>query len=857
MKRKNKDGIIFDNTVYLSEANKRSFPLYMRLLQLLAVLSSSYCFITILIRCFNLEVLKSLLLGGIILMGCVFFIFIIYSEYDLIKLIFVTVIYGGMFYFLFEHIKNGFYLLENAIIECAGNYYGFPIFRFVAEYTTAERDLTLLLIMILIPMTGIFALSLLRGKLNWLCYIIMLIPVAVSFAMGVTPPEVHLIAYILIFLFLSISNGSLQAADNSRNKYGKVQKSMIYRINIRSASVVCILSLLLFFVLKLLVPVDKYNNYNEIHDAKLKIQNFMTDFSIEEVSDKIADVKWNIRSDRLTSSGGLSLGELGRVDQVIYDETEHLHVKAPLKSVLEGIYLKGYVGSVYTGDSWKTHTREFRKNYEEFMADVSGDYFEPAIGSSILLNHYPFRFFTHKGRIGITYKKANKHFVYAPYFSDFKEKDGVRFEYDLAITSDKELKIGTYDYFYNLIDGINDNFLKNYDIFQNGISIDSDLYEYKKNEEKYRSFVYETYTKLPENGLDRLKNDFSKEAIGQDAENLVDAILYIKNYLDSNTRYTLSPGRLPKGKDFVEYFLYENKLGYCAHYASAGALMLRAMGYPARYVEGYAIGRSDLTNSSSIYLGETGGEDSIVEVTVKDYNAHAWVEVYYDGFGWIPLEFTAVSGMEDMVDIIADIDGYTQAVINEIPTVPPTQAPPSPSPTEEEPKEEIIPTPQPESLQEIKDQNDSDLVIEDDKPTTSPKRYLTVLPVIIMAGVILYFQLNKNRKNANINESFSMKALRLYEKIERLFIIGNLLPKKTKCLEENEEYVKKHLDKTPIIEFEKFMNTVKKARFGKTSISFEEYLDVKLFYNTLHDRIYNNLSREKRIYLKILSLIKI
>ena len=120
------------------------------------------------------------------------------------------------------------------------------------------------------------------------------------------------------------------------------------------------------------------------------------------------------------------------------------------------------------------------------------------------------------------------------------------------------------------------------------------LSQFIKNEEQYRSFVYETYTKLPQEGLDRLKNDFSKEAVGKEAENLADAITYIKNYLESTTSYTLSPGRLPKGKDFVEYFLYENKLGYCAHYASAGALMLRTMGYPARYVEGYAINRSYL-----------------------------------------------------------------------------------------------------------------------------------------------------------------------------------------------------------------------------------------------------------------------
>ena len=67
-------------------------------------------------------------------------------------------------------------------------------------------------------------------------------------------------------------------------------------------------------------------------------------------------------------------------------------------------------------------------------------------------------------------------------------------------------------------------------------------------------------------------------------------INYVKSYLERHTDYSLSPGKLPRGKDFIEYFLYENKRGYCAHYASAATMIFRAMGIPARYVEGYAVG---------------------------------------------------------------------------------------------------------------------------------------------------------------------------------------------------------------------------------------------------------------------------
>ena len=45
----------------------------------------------------------------------------------------------------------------------------------------------------------------------------------------------------------------------------------------------------------------------------------------------------------------------------------------------------------------------------------------------------------------------------------------------------------------------------------------------------------------------------------------------------------------------MEYFLTENKKGYCMHFASAGVLLLRAAGVPARYVEGYVVNEGDIT----------------------------------------------------------------------------------------------------------------------------------------------------------------------------------------------------------------------------------------------------------------------
>ena len=97
----------------------------------------------------------------------------------------------------------------------------------------------------------------------------------------------------------------------------------------------------------------------------------------------------------------------------------------------------------------------------------------------------------------------------------------------------------------------------------------------------------------------------------------------IQDYLSSHCRYTLTPGAAPEGEDFVSYFLTESRAGYCTYFASAMGVMARIAGIPSRYVEGYLVKPE---------------EDGSTEVIGK--NAHAWVELYFDGFGWLSFDPT-------------------------------------------------------------------------------------------------------------------------------------------------------------------------------------------------------------------------
>lgn len=101
--------------------------------------------------------------------------------------------------------------------------------------------------------------------------------------------------------------------------------------------------------------------------------------------------------------------------------------------------------------------------------------------------------------------------------------------------------------------------------------------------------------------------------------------LAIEEYLRENYRYSLDVPPLPRGSDAVDYFLFDAKEGYCEHFASAYAVLCRLAGIPARVVTGYSTGE---------YNPFTG----LYEVRLGD--AHAWVEIYLEGIGWITREPT-------------------------------------------------------------------------------------------------------------------------------------------------------------------------------------------------------------------------
>ncbi|WP_062381166.1 transglutaminase TgpA family protein [Pseudomonas abietaniphila] len=103
---------------------------------------------------------------------------------------------------------------------------------------------------------------------------------------------------------------------------------------------------------------------------------------------------------------------------------------------------------------------------------------------------------------------------------------------------------------------------------------------------------------------------------------LVDALL--SYFTEQPFRYTLKPPAL--GPNSIDDFLFGSRAGFCAHYAGAMTYVLRAAGIPARVVAGYQGGE---LNPDGNYI------------SVRQFDAHAWVEYWQPGIGWRSVDPTA------------------------------------------------------------------------------------------------------------------------------------------------------------------------------------------------------------------------
>ena len=175
---------------------------------------------------------------------------------------------------------------------------------------------------------------------------------------------------------------------------------------------------------------------------------------------------------------------------------------------------------------------------------------------------------------------------------------------------------------------------RNFELFNNGLITQRTSYDLRS----WRS--NQTDVTLLDSGRRRttsLPDDDGNEQSRRFAQQLRSSVnsdrdyvyAVLANFQQSEFYYTLNPSLL--GDNRIDDFLFNTREGFCEHYASSFAYLMRAVGIPSRVVVGYQ-----------------GAEYNPYEdyMMVYQYNAHAWNEVWLEGEGWVRFDPTSAVSPE-------------------------------------------------------------------------------------------------------------------------------------------------------------------------------------------------------------------
>lgn len=488
--------------------------------------------------------------------------------------------------------------------------------------------LTVFFLEILTPVIfWLAAVTVYRADIVWV--VLLFFPtVTVLLLAGGSPSVLSL--FFLLFGILSL----LASARSVRRKrlWGKkesarYQKNLICHKNVqkKTALLICgaglVLSVLGFYIVRPGLSLQLAKAETVTAKAEGRLMEAML-----RVLPSISAGKLNLRVE--TAGGGVTDGALGDTGGYALQGVEDLKLTSSSKPE-ETIYLKGYVGSGYTGDQWTAAQEDGFLNaamnwktegdprlYIQNLPFLRALYIEneAADGSSGMQ------------QLTVERLNANSSYTYYPYDSYLNEYYQVQAGDGYVAGQSEQDDVFSYyprNTYKKVVEGWN--------LDESKSSV------LDRVEASYAAYAASGYLDVPE-GFEELEQQCREQDIkAGDVDGICE---YIKAFLADGYTFSLDVPKLPEGEDFVRYFLYESKTGYSTHYASAATLMFRMFGVPARYVVGYAA-------PQNLFTAQPDGTYTAV---LQDDNSHAWTEIYVEGEGWTPVEMTpgALGTAEDV-----------------------------------------------------------------------------------------------------------------------------------------------------------------------------------------------------------------
>lgn len=310
---------------------------------------------------------------------------------------------------------------------------------------------------------------------------------------------------------------------------------------------------------------------------------------------------------------------------------------------LSNLYLPEFYSGTYRNGSWKQE----KKKYRRMAADsgLDGDHLGTLLRQAgyEYLSTVPHLVFSYNANAEpewvrhytINYGDRRTTSAYIPYFADLSSlQDEVWVEDEGLVKKRRSADELSFDGWAGNTDILNMDILG-----ETAGSKDAMDWYSGYVEEHYlggsklsavKEYAQEERQWLDAYGFSMAYNDDSAEDVRM--TNLYRLIMAdeVRNQLAAHADYNLYLSDIPAGTDTVQYFLETGHEGYCMHFASAGTLILQELGIPARYASGYIVKRDAFR--------EIFHEGALAKV--YDRNAHAWVEIYMENIGWVPVEMT-------------------------------------------------------------------------------------------------------------------------------------------------------------------------------------------------------------------------
>lgn len=596
---------------------------------------------------------------------------------------------GAVWYF-FEDLVQGCAHTVNLVLEAYGNRLGVLMPQMATDPALTQGQIqqqcTVFCCLLTFPYLFFLGWALAGHKSAFGAFCLTGLPLCVPMLISLVPPAPYVAALLLFWAVLLLFSPSFGKRHRLLEDHGRYHAA---GNNLARPSMLGLFLAGVALCMGLTYCLVPYSTYQRPQVAVDLWNGLSRGFGIQS----------SLRGGVGSGNSRVNLNSLGArsytgetVLRVQYQWQEPEALGAELPTNREKDYLKSFVGSVYTGESWERPSDEDQRELSNLLQgqrpqtlpDQFSQLFTP-------LNSYRYQ-------VSVENVSANPRCVYTPYGLVESTVDTAQMEFvDDGFLQSSHFFGGTPTYtlegwglsetshYYpnysnrvlsallagyarsqgaeswqdapgvaDVIEQILDEAftpkeegaLLNVDLssFSSGLRqyLTPEQQAFSQQVEAYNQFVYEHYTQLPDGLRDTLLQylqdnhlfpgasygPYFTEALHFNESNptytSIDMLVQqIANTLAAQCVYTLTPPALPAGEDFVEFFLLESRQGYCVHFATAATALLRAMGIPARYAEGYAV---------------PAGEEGWVDV--PDYNAHAWVEVYFGGAGWIPFEVT-------------------------------------------------------------------------------------------------------------------------------------------------------------------------------------------------------------------------